>query len=1325
MFEQEPKLLNPACPNYSLFYGLPTGRSLARASDPERFTNLSQVVLVWPERLNLSDDPYAVEIAKESSVGTPLCAPFDRSRFFFEPSQRVGGRGSNADIFEALAYPTPKELPVLKPSIDFLNRLEFHFKDGTFATLANILFVDGIEELIDLQIFSAMVYHRGYSTDGAARLTDSLNLRHFLAGNLEIPWDGSFAYSSNHFLAQSLFNCFRALVKACRPSKKSKENQNDACFKIYLTDCYPSAFGDRRRGLEILNFDPKMLRQSAFEVTPSIQFDSNGHFSLEFAGVTTQYSDLSLFRHGLAYRGDAKILCAHNFDTLYFESCQQVEEAFFSSNVVSRALFKQIADRSGLKSASSSSPRFQVRMTHTEILTNVLRNLSLTGSHRSALDRLSLCKIADTFSSLSKSSFKQNWVESPHIEVSNSTRLRYYVKYSLEPVATSSIAEGKVSGPISFCATNLPLCVLKFFDRCKGGMIGVVPEHEIRFYRRDDFERSLCWKIARHRGFLLFAFYEYCNFVLGQPLTSGEMVPTREKLLEVVWANLVMIFKTNNQESAGLSSVRLDKALAVISKSMIELIDGFYRKIESIHIDMPTPIGGQRFFQFTPQHLSLYRVFLEMLIEESRGTIFLRERSDLFNRFFNVICSAPGIEYLQTPTEDFGDAIATYDFSEVFTKVNPLPRFLDLVDSGYKVRIDQREVKLANEDDLTMEIRVNASAADLDFFELNPKVFFKGSPVELTSDGEWHSGNLMEYQGVWYRIPKRQLPRLKSLERFWQKITRKSGLQGRTTPGSSQIVRLPRSLYLELLCLYEAGIPVEGTKEWLEVQKFFNELSKQTKGRSEQQLARYLNNAELDSTLKEYQRTGASWLFDLYRLRLGALLADDMGLGKTLQILAFLNMVRTLGDSKAPNLIVVPSSLVYNWMAEAEKFVPSLALAHWGQSSKEELKEWFESVPGANLVVSYGILYEHDQFFNSIQWNVVVFDEAQHLKNISTKRTSQARKLKTRFKVGLSGTPFENNLRELYSVMDLVLPGALGELSAFAATFDSKKIVTSEALDHLKKVIKPIVLRRTKAEVLLELPEKSETELKLDFSKEQLKLYKNLAASQNEQVGQTIRCQGEARSQLQMLTALLRLRQVCSDPSGLPNIQYREVPPKVELLLDTIRDHREKGESLVVFTQFRVTLQRILALLVQEGVPHYSIDGSTSLAKRKKELESFDQCEEPSVLVMTLKTGGVGLNLTKASVVIHLEPWWNPAVENQGTDRVHRMGQNREVSVYRYIMKESLEEKIQILKDRKQSTFNLIFGEDIEGAELDSSKTFNQTLQYQDFKFLIGSPSKT
>ncbi|MFN9066013.1 MAG: DEAD/DEAH box helicase, partial [Bdellovibrionales bacterium] len=308
------------------------------------------------------------------------------------------------------------------------------------------------------------------------------------------------------------------------------------------------------------------------------------------------------------------------------------------------------------------------------------------------------------------------------------------------------------------------------------------------------------------------------------------------------------------------------------------------------------------------------------------------------------------------------------------------------------------------------------------------------------------------------------------------------------------------------------------------------------------------------------------------------------------------------------------------------------------------------------------------------------------------KRTIIAKSVKSDFKIALTGTPMENHYGEFYSIVDLLVPGALGDLEEFRKVYvnPSLRLARSDLLD-LKLKVKPLLLRRSKKEILSQLPDKQESVVSIAFEQQQKEIYRDIALSYNESVKSALPVDTEGSIQLKMLTALLRLRQACSDPSGLPNVKYDKIPPKIEALVESLEEITASGESALVFTQFLKTLDNTVKYLTEKNVPVLFLHGGLNSAQRQKVLKEFQSGEKGQVLVMTLKTGGVGLNLTQASYVFHLEPWWNPAVENQATDRAHRLGQTKAVQVFRYIMHESLEEKIETLKGVKNEKFKDLF----------------------------------
>jgi SNF2 domain-containing protein/helicase-like protein len=632
-----------------------------------------------------------------------------------------------------------------------------------------------------------------------------------------------------------------------------------------------------------------------------------------------------------------------------------------------------------------------------------------------------------------------------------------------------------------------------------------------------------------------------------------------------------------------------------------------------------------------------------------------------------------------------------------------------LIPRGYKLYYKDQPLQELEDDEFHVDFLLQAEGGQKNFnwFELNPKFFLRGEEVDPDRFLSLGSGGVIEYEGRLFLVPQKQMPSLRRLENFWQKL-QKGRVENSKRKSGDKVYHLPRHQTLELLALRASGIGMRGDEEWQKLCAFYDNL-----GNSSRMLQL---PPSMKAELKPYQSRGVLWLQDLYQLRLGALLADDMGLGKTLQTLCFLDDLRDK-DEMGQVLVVVPSSLIFNWQSEVEKFTPELPMEVFSNRDMMRIGHRLESKEQLVVITTYGLLMEHEGFLNQYKWKVLIFDEAQNLKNITTKRTSSARSLTAQFKICLTGTPMENHYGEFYSLVDLLVPGSLGKVDDFRRQFVNSEMVTREEMDDLKLKIKPLLLRRTKKEILDQLPEKQETKVSIAFEERQKTIYRDIALSYNQRVQETMAAQGEASVQLQMLTALLRLRQACSDPAALPNVKYEKVPPKLETLMDSVTEIVESGESALVFTQFLQTLDHTVKLLRAAGVPVFALHGGIPTKQRQTILSEFNKVAGGAVLVMTLKTGGVGLNLTKASYVFHLEPWWNPSVENQATDRAHRIGQNKAVQVFRYIMHESLEEKIELLKDRKDRKFQVLFTNSEKEVEVGPG---GNALTKADFDLLLG-----
>ncbi|MDQ3034389.1 MAG: DEAD/DEAH box helicase [Myxococcota bacterium] len=451
---------------------------------------------------------------------------------------------------------------------------------------------------------------------------------------------------------------------------------------------------------------------------------------------------------------------------------------------------------------------------------------------------------------------------------------------------------------------------------------------------------------------------------------------------------------------------------------------------------------------------------------------------------------------------------------------------------------------------------------------------------------------------------------------------------------------------------------------------------------------------------RDYQKRGFSWLVFLHNIGTGGILADDMGLGKTLQTIALLVWLKSKTKGHKPTLVVAPTSVVPNWAREIEKFAPSLTTLIWQGPDRHERRDELEEVDV--IITSYALLRRDEEILHSLDVRYVILDEAQHIKNPLSATARAAKKLQSDRRLALTGTPIENRLSEIWSIMDFVSPGLLGSLKAFEDKYARPvERGDQETIQKLRAIIRPFVLRRTKSEVAPELPAKIEQEMIVPLSDEQNKLYKQMLAQVRASLMSEVEKQGVAKAQIQILAALTRLRQVACDPR-LTKMNAREgewndeTSGKLSALREILQEAKAGGHRVLVFSQFVEMLQLIRKALDQDGVRYEYLDGSTK--DRQQRVDHFNEDENVDAFLISLKAGGTGLNLTGADTVVHFDPWWNPAVEDQATDRAHRIGQSKVVSVYRLIAKGTVEEKILQLSGKKRDLMSNVLN--TEGAPL-------------------------
>lgn len=489
---------------------------------------------------------------------------------------------------------------------------------------------------------------------------------------------------------------------------------------------------------------------------------------------------------------------------------------------------------------------------------------------------------------------------------------------------------------------------------------------------------------------------------------------------------------------------------------------------------------------------------------------------------------------------------------------------------------------------------------------------------------------------------------------------------------------------------------------------------------------------KLENVLRPYQKQGVGWLHFLRENGFGGILADEMGLGKTLQTLTFLNSLSNVKRdvregatgtaAKVPHLIVCPTSLVFNWVAEAKKFIPELKVLALQGPDRQKL---FGEMAAHDIVVtSYALIRRDAERYRELEFDVVALDEAQHIKNRQTQNAQAVKSVKSRHRIVLTGTPLENSVLDLWSIFDFLMPGYLGTAKDFHERYELPiaKAKSVEAQSRLARRLRPFMLRRLKKEVAADLPEKLEQVSYCELTLEQRTVYQQVIEASRKEVLEAVGAQGVAKSRMLVLTALLRLRQICCDLRLLKlqraadkERENAEVPGvalaaeslsdsaqalnssgKLDLFGELLEEVIDGGHRLLVFSQFVGMLTLLKEKLTAEGIDYCYLDGSTN--DRAGVVERFQSNATIPVFLISLKAGGVGLNLTGADTVIHFDPWWNPAVEDQATDRAHRIGQTKVVTSYKLITRDTVEEKILTLQNRKRDVIRATIGGEEEFA---------------------------
>jgi superfamily II DNA or RNA helicase len=581
--------------------------------------------------------------------------------------------------------------------------------------------------------------------------------------------------------------------------------------------------------------------------------------------------------------------------------------------------------------------------------------------------------------------------------------------------------------------------------------------------------------------------------------------------------------------------------------------------------------------------------------------------------------------------------------------------------------------------------------------------------LEVKEDNDWFDINAIVYFGP-YRIPFIQLKNhiLNHKKEF-------------TLP-SGEIAVIPEkwfSQYGNLLHFSEGGDHLKLRRHHIGLVNDLadGEMAEVTMNRKLQKLTDFEQLVDIPmpkhfkGSLRPYQQAGYNWFHFLKDFMFGGCLADDMGLGKTIQTLALLQKHKEDNEaagSKGTSLVIMPTSLIYNWLNEAKKFAPTLRLMVHTGALRYKSPEVFANYDV--VITTYGISRIDIELFKAFFFDYVILDESQNIKNPSSKSFQAVIQLKSRFKLILSGTPVENSVNDLWTQMSFINPGLLGTQqffqNDFVAPIEKKK--DEEKARKLQALIKPFVLRRTKEQVATELPPKTENLFYCQMSEEQASVYEEVKSEYRNELLKSLEDGRFAKKQIQVLQGLIKLRQIANHPIMIDK-EYEGDSGKFENVVHTLANVLEGGHKVLIFSQFVKQLNIYREYFDVESIPYVYLDGSTQ--NRGDVVKQFQEDEKTRVFLISIKAGGVGLNLTEADYVFILDPWWNPAVEQQAIDRTHRIGQTKNVFIYKFITKDSVEEKILALQQRKLS---------LSRALITTEDSFIKSLSVEDIKEILG-----
>ena len=833
---------------------------------------------------------------------------------------------------------------------------------------------------------------------------------------------------------------------------------------------------------------------------------------------------------------------------------------------------------------------------------------------------------------------------------------------------------------------NKTIAMEKDYESSQIELVDAPPDIKFELEKINDKEYKLICNIDTYNTYEIIQGKSYTYFLMGNKLykCGKEYNNTTLKLLEVFRRNFTKEIKFNKEQMPNFFSIVLPK----VKKSI--LLDTL--EPEEIEKYMPQRLGVKVFLEFNEKNYIIAKVVFcygekefNPLKENPVIPRSVMEEAESLNMFRKT-----GF-MLDKKNSDFvlADDDKIYDFLS-----NDINEYMQKFEVLATDDFNQRQIKRPKISSLGVKIENNLLNINLDEFNFDKKEL-----NEILSKYKLKKKYHRLKNGEFISLEENQdIDFLENLMEGTQ-ISYKEIEQGN--------IKLPmyRSLYLDRLIKKFDNKEIQKDSKYKGI---INEIEDKTDTQN------LVIPKSLNKTLRNYQKIGFKWLKTLDKYQFGGILADDMGLGKTIQIISIILAYKEkCKENKKPVMVVCPSSLSLNWKTEIEKFASNInAMVIGGNVTVR--KQQIKSIPKYDVVItSYDLLKRDIEIYNEFnyEFRYVIADEAQYMKNSNTQNAKSIKQIDAVTKFALTGTPIENSLSELWSIFDFLMPGYLFSYKKFKENFEIPivKQEDSQTMDKLRMLIEPFVLRRTKKQVLTELPDKTVTVLNNEMNDEQQKIYLSYLAEAKSELNEQIKENGFEKSQMQILTVLTRLRQICCHPSLFLN-NYKGESSKLNQCIEIIKDAISSGHKILLFSTYTSMFDIIEEELKKEKIEYFKLTGQTKVDKRIELVDEFNKNPDIKIFLISLKAGGTGLNLTGADMVIHYDPWWNLAAENQATDRAYRIGQKNSVQVFKLITKNSIEEKIYELQERKAKLIDNV---------LDTKTSFISKLSKEDIMKLF------